>query len=219
MQQTTSLAFDGAMTAHRVGAVVVSVQRITPVAYRTAVLYGATGAEVAELSRSFPTEELARAAARRWYRVFHGGVSVQRVLDDLERGPAATQGPGTPSGVVLVPRAELPRPAGRPSVRMTEPQYRLLLAALHAGTAEITRGEGEASVSGLRAMARAGFLELITEPLGEVVGGRVSGWAWRCLSTETARRAGKVPPQMVPVPAAALATFAGRPLLLTEANP
>jgi hypothetical protein len=77
-------------TARRVGPVIVAVTCVRlNAAYRCAVLYGSTGFEVAELSRSYPTEQAARDAANRARALFKTNVSVQQVLDSIAFALAA----------------------------------------------------------------------------------------------------------------------------------
>jgi hypothetical protein len=209
-----TLTRDGDTVAHRVGQVVVVMTVIRPNAsYRVAVQYGSTGVEVPELTVNYPTESAARRAARNACLTFASGQSVTAVLDLLA---TATRTAGRPMAapVALVERTTLVREVGPAGlIRITAPQYRLLAACLTAGSDELVRGDGEASVTTLRALAQFGAVDLVTDRHSEVIGARVTGFGWRALSAETARRAGKPSPQFVPVPVAALASAGVGPQL------
>jgi hypothetical protein len=198
-----TLTRDGDAVAHRVGQVVVVMTVIRPDAsYRVAVQHGSTGAEVPELTANYATEALARRAARNACLAFAAGQSVTEIL-----GRAVAP-------VALVERTTLVREVGPAGlIRITAPQYRLLAACLTAGSDELVRGDGEASVTTLRALAQFGAVDLVTDRHSNVIGARVTGFGWRALSAETARRAGKPSPQFVPVPVAALASAGVGPQL------
>jgi hypothetical protein len=209
-----TLTRDGDTVAHRIGQVVVVMTVIRPNAsYRVAVQQGSTGAEVPELTANYATEALARPAARNACLAFASGRSVTEVLGQLAATTRNTASRAV-APVALVERTTLVREVGPAGlIRITAPQYRLLAACLAAGSDELVRGDGEASVTTLRALAQFGAVELLTDRHSNVIGARVTGFGWRALSAETARRAGKPSPQFVPVPVAALASAGVGPQL------
>lgn len=65
---------DGQQITHRVNGALIILQCVRPdMAYRVSVCYGSTGAEVAPLSKSYPSEAQARTAAR----------SITHILSDI----------------------------------------------------------------------------------------------------------------------------------------
>lgn len=169
---------------------------------------GIGGPRVNELSSTHATEAAARVAARWIAKLFHTGATVRQALDQLAAptaAPVAVRPVAAP--ITLLPRQRLVRrPGAAGSIRPTPAQYTILAACLAAGTDQIGRGDGEASIATLRPMARLGMVDLLTDDTGdEVLGARVTGYGWRALSWETARRTGKPAPDLVPVPTTALA--------------
>ncbi len=75
------LSFDGQAIATPAGAAVVAVQRINAAMFGLSVRDGATGAEVDDLSRSYPAERQARHAARVAVTLFRSGWTVEQVRD------------------------------------------------------------------------------------------------------------------------------------------
>lgn len=82
-QMAEALA-EGETLAASAGAAIVAVQCIRPgYAYRLSIRRASSGAEVEELSRSFPSEHVARRAASTATLLFRGGITVQQALDLL----------------------------------------------------------------------------------------------------------------------------------------
>ena len=79
-----SALIDGETLAVPAGAVTVAVQCVRlHESYRLSIRYGSTGAEVPELSKSYPSEMQARRAARMAVTLFRSGWSVQQMLDAI----------------------------------------------------------------------------------------------------------------------------------------
>jgi hypothetical protein len=91
MQITKPETSEGTTVSARVGLVEIIVSPIRAGIYRVAVCYGSTGAEVPELSASYPTEDQARSVARNAYRAFAGGQTVASVLAALGFAPKAVE--------------------------------------------------------------------------------------------------------------------------------
>lgn len=72
---------DGETRTARAGQVNVAVQRINGSAYRVSIRHASTGAEVGDLSRSYPTEGAAREAATTATVLFRAGLTVTEALD------------------------------------------------------------------------------------------------------------------------------------------
>lgn len=80
---TKSEMTDGQVIGFLAGRVMIRLQCVRPgQAYRVSACYGSTGAEVPELSRSFPTEVAGRAFARTLAEVFLAGRSIDSVIGD-----------------------------------------------------------------------------------------------------------------------------------------
>lgn len=73
---------DGETRTKRVGGALIRLQCVRPdAAYRLAVCYGSTGAEVNELSKSFHSETQARRAARMATTLLQAGFTIQQLVD------------------------------------------------------------------------------------------------------------------------------------------
>lgn len=73
--------YDGETRTARAGQVNVAVQRINANAYRVSIRHASTDAEIGDLSRSYPTEALAREVATSATVLFRAGFTVVEVLD------------------------------------------------------------------------------------------------------------------------------------------
>lgn len=83
MTNTKAPMADGQVISYLAGRVLIRLQCVrSGQAYRAAACYGSTGAEVPELSRSFPTEAQGRAFARTLAEVFRAGRTIQSVIGE-----------------------------------------------------------------------------------------------------------------------------------------
>lgn len=81
MKAIKPLALSGQSVSFRAGGVVIALSCVRlDQAYRVAVLYGSTGAEVPELSQSYPDEPTAREVARDLSRRFLGGLTIAQAV-------------------------------------------------------------------------------------------------------------------------------------------
>lgn len=84
---TQTLTIDGKPITYRTNGVLVMVSLVETghsLNYRASVCYGSTGMEVGVLSRTFGTEQEARAVARRWSERFNAGLTIQQACDEVE---------------------------------------------------------------------------------------------------------------------------------------
>lgn len=83
MTETTKaqLSHDGQQIAADTNAATIVIQRVRHNAYRLSIRHASTGAEVSELSQSFPAETQARSAARGMYLAFRLGFTVVELVD------------------------------------------------------------------------------------------------------------------------------------------
>jgi hypothetical protein len=82
MSKTETLTSNGQEISHPVGAVRITITRVTATAYNVYVSHNCTGGRcIEELTKSHHTEAQARSHARTVYRGFATGITVQDYLN------------------------------------------------------------------------------------------------------------------------------------------
>ena len=125
-QPTVLPAYAGATLAYPLGHVTVLLSRVgtdANPAFRAATLHGSTGAEIDQLSESFPTERVARGIARALSILFLDSRTAAQVVDEV----ASYAKPGQRTALAIIDAA-LDHNALRASCAARWAEERLLLA-------------------------------------------------------------------------------------------